>query len=61
MEQQDIDIINKEVKKQTFKNYIIENKKKIIFLFGFGLLVVILFYSYNSFKDETKKKNSDKI
>ena len=28
MEQQDIDIINKEVKKQTFKNYIIENKKK---------------------------------
>ena len=56
MEQQDIDIINKEVKKQTFKNYIIENKKKIIFLFGFGLLVVILFYSYKSFKDETKKK-----
>ena len=56
MEQQDIDIINKEVKKQTFKNYIIENKKKLIFLFGLSLLAVIIFYSYKSFKDETKRK-----
>ena len=56
MEEQDIDIINKETKKEQIINFINKNKKKFIAVILILIFIPIVYYSFDAYKNNEKKK-----
>ena len=61
MEEQDIDIINKETKKEQIINFINKNKKKFIAVILILIFIPIVYYSFDAYKNNEKKKISEKF
>ena len=57
---EDFSIINTKTRNEKIKNFLIEKKKIIIFLVSFLILGLLSFYSFNAYKENNKKKLSDR-
>ncbi len=57
---EDLTIINTNTRNQKIKDFLNRNKKILIITFGFLLLAVISFYSYQIYKDKNKEMLSYK-
>ena len=57
---EEITIINEKNRNEKIKSFFVENKKLLYLIVIFLILVVLSFYSYKIYKDNNKKKLSDK-
>ena len=57
---EEIAIINEKTRNEKIKNFFIENKKKLITLFFTLIMLVLIFYSFQIYKDKQKKSLSEK-
>ena len=57
---EDIAIINSNTRNQRIKDFFIKNKKLLISLLVFLILILLSFYSYQIYQDKNKIKISDK-
>ena len=56
---EDLAIINKNTRNERIKNFILENKKKLIFIFLIILSITLIFFGYKEFANKKKIKNSN--
>ena len=59
-QEQEIEIINSNTRKEKIKNFFINYKKKIIFILILIVLLLISFFLYQDYRLEIKEKLSDK-
>ena len=57
---EDITIINEKTRNEKIKNFLIENKKILISVFLFFVIIFIGFYSYQIYNDSNREQLSDK-
>ena len=57
---EEISIIDKRTRNERIKSFFIENKKKIIFGISIIILFIIVFYSYQIYREGFKEQLSDK-
>ena len=57
---EEISIIDKRTRNERIKSFFIENRKKIIFGISTIILFIIVFYSYQTYKEGFKEQLSDK-
>jgi len=57
---EDIAIINSNTRNQKIKDFFIKNKKLLISVLIFLLLILLGFYSYQIYQDKNKIKISDR-
>ena len=57
---EEISIIDKRTRNERIKSFFIENRKKIIFGISTIILFIIVFYSYQTYREGFKEKLSDK-
>ena len=60
MSQEDLDIINSETKKEKYINFLKKNKKVLIGLFFFVVLIILFYFSYNFYKVSQKEDIAEK-
>ena len=53
---EDLAIINKNTRNERIKNFILENKKKLIFIFLIILSITLIFFGYKEFANKKKNK-----
>ena len=58
---EDLDIINKKTRNERIKNFILENKKKLIFIFLIILSITLIFFGYKEFANKKKTSDVEKI
>jgi len=51
---EDINVINNNTRNEKIKEFLISNKKKIIFSLFFIFIILIFFFGYNEYKDKKK-------
>ena len=56
---EDISIINSNTRNEKIKNFVLQNKKKIIFFIIFFILVLLSYFGYNEFKNQKKVQISN--
>ena len=56
---EDINVINNSTRNEKIKEFLIFNKKKIIFFLVSFLVILVFFFGYNEYKDKKKKNISD--
>jgi len=61
MDDQDINFISNETRKERIKNFLKNNKYKIIFFFVIIILFIFAYFAYNSYKLSKKQKIADKF
>ncbi len=57
---EEITIINEKTRNEKIKNFLVKNKKSLLFFVITIILLIIGFFSYQAYKDVNKKKISDK-
>ncbi len=57
---EDITIINEKTRNEKIKNFLIQNKRILIFILSFLVIVILGFYSYQIYKDGHREWLSDK-
>ena len=57
---EDISIINEKTRNERIKNFFVKNKKLLITILSFFIVIILFFYSYQIFKDGHRKQLSDK-
>ena len=60
MSQEDLDIINRETKKEKYINFLKNNKKKLISFLCILILLPFSYFSYQIYKEKNKEKISSK-
>ena len=58
---EDLAIINNNTRNQKIKDFFNKNKKLLILIFGFLLIVIISFYSFQIYQDKKKESLSNKF
>ena len=58
---EELSIIDTKARNEKIKNFLVENKKLIIFSITVIILVILSFYSYQIYKDNHKEKISEKF
>ena len=56
---EDISIINTNTRNEKIKNFFIQNKKKIILVLGFIVILLICYFAFREYQDRKKIKISD--
>ncbi len=56
---EDLAIINENTRNEKIKNFLKDNRKKIIFLIGFIITIIIIFFAYREYDDYKKKEISN--
>ena len=56
---EDISIINSNTRNEKIKNFVLQNKKRIIFFIIFFILVLLSYFGYNELKKQKKVQISD--
>ena len=56
---EDINVINNSTRNEKIKEFLIFNKKKIIFFLVSFLVILVFFFGYNEYKNKKKKDISD--
>ena len=56
---EDISIINSNTRNEKIKNFLFQNKKKIIIFVIFFILILLSYFGYNEFKNKKKGEISD--
>ena len=57
---EEISLIDKRTRNEKIKSFFIENRKKIIFGISTIILFIIVFYSYQTYREGFKEQLSDK-
>ncbi len=57
---EEITIIDTKTRNEKIKNFLITNKKKIVFILGFIIFTLILFFAFAEYKDRKKVEISEK-
>ena len=60
MSQEDLDIINRETKKEKYINFLKNNKKALISLLFFFVFIILFYFSYNFYKVGQKDNLAEK-
>ena len=58
---EDLAIINNNTRNQKIKDFFNKNKKLLILIFGFLLIIIISFYSFQIYQDKKKESLSNKF
>jgi len=58
---EDLAIINNNTRNQKIKDFFNKNKKLLILIFGFLLIIIISFYSFQIYQDKKKEPLSKKF
>jgi hypothetical protein len=58
---EDLAIINNNTRNQKIKDFFNKNKKLLILIFGFLLMIIISFYSFQIYQDKKKESLSNKF
>jgi len=56
---EEITIINEKTRNEKIKNFFVENKKKLIFLIIFLVVLTLIFYSYKLYEDKQRQSISN--
>ena len=56
---EDISIINSSTRNEKIKNFLFQNKKKIIIFVIFLIVILLSYFGYNEFKNQKKVEISD--